>query len=57
MLDVCLGIGLKVVGEKIELAKIKNKCQSRIFFQTTNVSAKMIYYEIVKQPSFHRGIL
>ena len=48
VLDVCLGIGLRVVGEKLNLAKIEKNCKSMSFFQTTDVSVKMIYDEIVK---------
>jgi len=32
MLDVCLGIGLRVVGDKFDLAKIESNCKSRSFF-------------------------
>jgi len=49
LLDVCLGIGLRVVGDKFDLEKIENNCKSMSFFKTSHVSVKMIYDEIVKR--------
>ena len=49
LLDVCLGIGLRVIGDKFDLQKTKNNCKSRSFFKSSHVSVKMIYDEIVKR--------
>nr|XP_007158034.1 hypothetical protein PHAVU_002G118600g [Phaseolus vulgaris]ESW30028.1 hypothetical protein PHAVU_002G118600g [Phaseolus vulgaris] len=49
LLDVCLGIGLRVVGDKFDLEKIENNCKSRSFFKSSHVTVKMIYDEIVKR--------
>jgi len=51
LLDVCLGIGLRVVGDKFDLEKTKKNCKSRSFFKSSHVSVKMIYDEIVKHCS------
>jgi len=48
LLDVCLGIGLRVVGDKLNLEKTENNCKSRSFFKSSHVSVKMIYDEIFK---------
>ena len=49
LLDVCLVIGLRVVGDKFDLENTENNCKSRSFFKTSHVSVKMIYDEIVKR--------
>jgi len=48
VLDVCLGICLRVVGDNFDLAKTENGCKSMSFFKRSDVSVKMIYGEIVK---------
>jgi len=48
LLDVCLGLGLKVVGDKIELHKTADDTHIMTLFETNNVNVKMIFYEIMK---------
>ncbi|XP_068488704.1 uncharacterized protein [Phaseolus vulgaris] len=48
LVDVCLGLGLRVVGEKIDLHKAADESHTKTLFESNNINVKMIFDEIMK---------
>jgi len=48
LLNVCFGLGLIGIGEKIDMHKIVDETHTMTLFETNNVIVKMIFYEIIK---------
>jgi len=48
LFEVCLGLGLRIRGEKVDLKKEAIDSHSRILFRSKRVNLTMIYDELVK---------
>jgi len=49
LIDVCIGIGLRVTGEKVDLEKESSDSQLRSLFGSNCVIVTMIYEELIKR--------
>lgn len=55
-LDVYLGLGLRVDGERFELFKKDIDCHTRRLFNTINVSVHNVYEELEKRLKGHKVV-
>jgi len=52
LFDVCLGLGLRGQGEKVDLKKEAINSQSRILFGSKLISLTMIYDKLLKRVNY-----